>query len=40
VIDNLEVDGWRCIIIWHCQLRTKKAASNALPYLLNQIKKN
>jgi len=38
VIDNLKIDGWRCIIIWHCQLRTKKAASSALPYLLRQIK--
>jgi len=37
VEEELEADGWRCLIIWHCQLRTKQASSIALPKLLNEI---
>ena len=38
VLEKLEADGWHCIVVWHCQLRTKKAASIALPKLLKKIK--
>lgn len=34
---KLEAEGWRHLVIWHCQLRTKKAASIALPELLDKI---
>ena len=36
---DLEKNGWRIIIVWHCQLRTKKAAINTLPRLLEEIEK-
>lgn len=39
VEEKLEAEGWRYLIIWHCQLRTKKAASITLPDLFAQIKK-
>jgi DNA mismatch endonuclease (patch repair protein) len=38
VIEKLEAMGWHSIIIWHCQLRTKKAAAATLPELLKKIK--
>ena len=34
---KLGSEGWRILVIWHCQLRTKKAASIALPDLLERI---
>jgi DNA mismatch endonuclease (patch repair protein) len=37
VIEQLEAEGWHCLIVWHCQLRTKKAASVSLPDLLKKI---
>jgi len=40
VIDRLESDGWRCITVWHCQLRTKMSATITLPLLLTKIKKS
>lgn len=40
VEEKLKEMGWHILIVWHCQLRTKKAASIALPDLLSQIKKN
>lgn len=39
VIERLETEGWRCIVVWHCQLRTKKAASFELPKLLDTLTK-
>jgi DNA mismatch endonuclease, patch repair protein len=39
VIEQLEAEGWRCIIIWHCQLRTKHAANKTLPIFLTKLKK-
>jgi len=39
VEEILEVEGWRYLIIWHCQLRTRKAAEIYLPDLLKKIKK-
>ena len=35
--EKLKAKGWRQLAIWECQLRTKKAASLALPRVLNQI---
>jgi len=35
--EKLKAKGWRQLVIWECQLRTKKAASVALPRVLNQI---
>jgi len=35
---KLETEGWQCLVVWHCQLRTKKAASIFLPELLKEIK--
>ena len=34
---ELKEKGWRQLVIWECQLRTQKAASNNLPIVLNQI---
>jgi len=39
VEEKLKAKGWRVLIIWHCQLRTKKSASTELPKLLDAIKK-
>jgi DNA mismatch endonuclease (patch repair protein) len=38
VKEKLEAAGWRVIIVWNCQIRTKKAANAALPELLDKIK--
>jgi len=35
--EELNEKGWRQLVIWECQLRTQKAASNTLPGILNQI---
>jgi DNA mismatch endonuclease (patch repair protein) len=35
--EELAEIGWRQLVIWECQLRTQKAASNTLPEILNQI---
>ncbi|MCM2464759.1 very short patch repair endonuclease [Methanoculleus oceani] len=35
--EELKALGWHQLVIWSCQLRTKKAASTALPALLNEI---
>ena len=35
--EKLKSKGWRQLVIWECQLRTKKAASMALPELLENI---
>jgi len=40
VEEKLEAEGWQFLIVWHCQLRTKKAASITLPELYAKIKKN
>jgi DNA mismatch endonuclease, patch repair protein len=40
VIEKLEAEGWRCIVVWHCQLRTKIASEISLPDLLKKIKNN
>lgn len=37
VREQLEADGWKVIVIWHCQLRTEKAASVALEELIKKI---
>jgi len=34
---ELYKEGWRQLVIWECQLRTQKKASNTLPKLLNRI---
>jgi len=39
VKEKLEAEGWRVLVIWHCQLRTKKATVIALPEFLERIKK-
>jgi DNA mismatch endonuclease (patch repair protein) len=39
VEEKLEAEGWQFLIVWHCQLRTKKAASTTLPKVLDRIKK-
>jgi DNA mismatch endonuclease Vsr len=36
---NLKDIGWNYLTIWHCQLRTQKAANIALPKLINDINK-
>jgi len=38
VEENLKAQGWRQLVIWDCQLKTKKAASISLPELLDKIK--
>lgn len=35
--ERLEQYGWRHLVIWECQIRTKKAASVALPKLFEEI---
>ncbi len=35
--ETLEQDGWRHLVVWECQIRTKGAASVALPKLLEEI---
>ena len=40
VIEKLEAGGWQCFIIWHCQLRTKKAAAITLLELDKKIKED
>lgn len=37
VEEKLKVLGWHQIVIWECQLRTQKAASASLHYLLDDI---
>jgi len=37
VIEQLEAEGWNCIVIWHCQLRTKKTAAITLSLLLKKL---
>lgn len=37
--EELNQKGWQQLVIWECQLRTQKAASIALPELLENIKK-
>jgi DNA mismatch endonuclease, patch repair protein len=39
VIEKLEKEEWHCIIVWHCQLRTKKMSSITLPLVLEEIKR-
>lgn len=34
---ELKERGWQWLVIWECQLRTQKAASKALPELLEKI---
>lgn len=36
--EKLETYGWRILVIWHCELRTKEAASISLPILHAKIK--
>ena len=38
IAEELEREGWRQLVIWECQLRTQKAASKALPQLLDDIR--
>lgn len=33
--EELKEKGWRQLVIWECQLRTKKAAESTLPELLD-----
>jgi len=40
VIEKLEDKGWRCIVVWHCQLRKKKVATITLLELVKKIKKD
>ena len=40
VVEKLEGEGWRCITVWHCQLRTKISSEISLPALLKKIKNN
>ena len=35
--EKLKAKGWRHLVIWECQLRTQKAASIALPKVLDSI---
>jgi len=35
--EKLEDKGWRQLVIWECQLRTRKAASISLPQILDSI---
>jgi DNA mismatch endonuclease (patch repair protein) len=37
VEEELEAIGWNQLIIWDCQLRTQKAATRALPKLLESM---
>lgn len=36
--EQLKLMGWRQLVVWECQLRTQKAASDSLPNLLNEIR--
>ena len=35
--EKLRANGWRQFVIWECELRTQKAASVALPKILDSI---
>ena len=37
IAEQLKREGWHQIVVWECQLRTKKAAATALPQLWNDI---
>jgi DNA mismatch endonuclease, patch repair protein len=39
VQNDLTDMGWRYLTIWHCQLRTQKAANESLPMILANIQK-
>lgn len=38
IADQLNREGWRQLVVWECQLRTQKAASTALPQMLDEIR--
>ena len=37
IAEELNRKGWHHLIVWECQIRTKKGALTALPQLLNEI---
>lgn len=37
IAERLKREGWHQLVVWECQIRTKKAASIALPKLWNDI---
>ena len=38
IAQQLKLEGWSQLVVWECQIRTKKAAPAYLPKLLNEIR--
>ncbi|OGN90083.1 MAG: hypothetical protein A2Z74_00240 [Chloroflexi bacterium RBG_13_46_9] len=37
IVRKLRAEGWRCVVVWECQLRTQRAASITLQLIAGQI---